>query len=376
MQYVPHGAIPDTRGFAPAIVAQELALHLPGYKHVLVSAREGLQARASWNQWPVYRFESSRLYTRVFWKWFRFNPWPLERRLAAIARKVRPDILHVHQLEFDVASFRKWLGWNLPCVVHAHVRTQRPQAIPANAYIAVSGYVRKELVDKGFDPHLVHVIHNGVNPEVFHAADVPQKMALRLALGLPVDRPIIFFFGRKQHVKGYDICLNVIEQLSAEEYRPLMVTIGPLPPGTERELGYAERQLQCDRLIQCGALLDLPARPHAELAQYLAAADMVLLPTRHEPQGMVVLEAMAMGCAVLAGATGGVLESITDDVNGGLLSADAPLEHWVSAVRYWLQNPAHRQRLGAAAAQTVKQQFEWQHAADKLDRLYQTLLKC
>jgi len=73
--YVPHGAVPDKRGFAPAIVAWNHARRLKAASPLIISAREHyLSAHEIVDGIPVYRIGEGRLYRRVFRKMTRLDP--------------------------------------------------------------------------------------------------------------------------------------------------------------------------------------------------------------------------------------------------------------------------------------------------------------
>lgn len=117
--YVPHGAVPDRRGFAPAIVAWELARRLKTVAPCVVSAREDHDAFSEMVQGiPVHRIQEGRLYRRLFRKATRLDPWPLHRRA--------------------------------------------PLSL-ADRYVAVTRYMRDRLIELGFPAGRIEVIHNGVD---------------------------------------------------------------------------------------------------------------------------------------------------------------------------------------------------------------------
>jgi len=185
--YVPHGAIPDKRGFAPAIVAWNHARRLKTVSPVIVSAREDYpDAHEIVDGIPVYRIGEGRLYRRVFRKMTRLDPYPLHRRAAKLVNRESPDLFHAHQLEFPVADFLGALGRKIPVIVHAHVTAARfdEQRGIADRYLAVSRHVRDRLVaEKNFPPARVEVLPNVADTELFFGNPLGGPAAARKAPG-------------------------------------------------------------------------------------------------------------------------------------------------------------------------------------------------
>lgn len=373
--YVPHGRVPDRRGFAPAIVAEQLARRYAGFSPLVISAGEPGDGRFERiDQLACHRLRLSAAYVRLFQKITRFDPWPLHARLAKLLRQSRPDILHVHQLEFPVGDFRRRYGAPLPIVVHAHVTTQRPGAVAADAYLAVSDYVRRRLVEKGFPEEALHVVRNGVDINAFAPATAVRKAELRRLAGIPQDAPVLLFFGRKQEVKGFDSFLEVAARLLPLLPELRVFTIGPEPLDSKNEASYARRQALLRELGQGARFFDLPSLPHTQLADYLRLADVALLPSRAEPQGMAMLEAMAAGCATISTRVGGIPESIGDGVSGVLLDSPLDLDHAVQATLSLLTDGKRAKSLAAEARRVVTSHFDWAVSASETEAIYAQLL--
>lgn len=123
--YVPHGDIPDARGFSPAIVAWETGRRLVRFDPLFVCARENLQRPRSETSPFIMRIREGSLYRRFFRKLTRLDPFPFHRRAVFLARGLSPVLWHAHQLEFPVNDFHSALGRRIPVLVHAHVTNQR-----------------------------------------------------------------------------------------------------------------------------------------------------------------------------------------------------------------------------------------------------------
>jgi glycosyltransferase involved in cell wall biosynthesis len=109
-------------------------------------------------------------------------------------------------------------------------------------------------------------------------------------------------------------------------------------------------------------------------APYLAAADLVVVPSLWESLPYAVLDAMAVGLPVLATAVGGVPELVRDGTTGRLVppSDDAAL---AEALAELLGDAAARERMGAAARKLVEERFRLESMVDRTERLYERVLR-
>ncbi len=276
---VPHGDIPDRRGFAPAIVAQELAIRYRVMTPSFIALQEWKEpAMEWWHGIPVLRYRQSRLYRRLFTKMSRLDPWPLERRLVPMVRQLDPQVLHIHQLEFPILRFQKLLGRRIPVVLHVHaMRTFDESRGVADRYIAVSEFTRREMVERrGFPEERVVVVHNGVDTDLFRPPGDEERGELRDLLGIRRDAVVLGYVGRRQAPKGYHRYLALLERLVEEREDLVGLVVGPEPQDAQREEGWAEARARHDRLVATGRLVSLPAVTHRHLSQIYRALDIVV----------------------------------------------------------------------------------------------------
>src|SRR5262249_21761561 len=109
------------------------------------------------------------------------------------------------------------------------------------------------------------------------------------------------------------------------------------------------------------------------LLDYYAAADVFVLPSSSEAQGIVALEAMACGLPVVATAVGGLLGTI-DDGETGLLVPPGDVDALATALVGLLRDAPARMALGAAARRTVEREFAWSNAVEATREVYCDLL--
>ena len=376
--YVPHGAIPDKRGFAPAIVAWNHARRLKAATPLIISAREHYSsAHEIVDGIPIYRIGEGRLYRRVFRKMTRLDPFPLHRRAARIVSREAPDLFHAHQLEFPVADFHAALGRKIPVIVHAHVTAGRfdEKRGTADRYLAVSRHVRDRLVaEKNFPPARVEVLPNGVDTQLFSPPQTGERENLRRAWQVPPDAVVVAFVGRMQEVKGFHVFLKAVER-ALEKYKSLyVIAVGPEPEDSKRETTYSLRREIRRKLRAGGAYAEYPPAPHAELARILKMTDIVLVPSLNEPQGMVMLESMACGCITVSSNREGIKESVEHGKTGFLLDHPDNPDEALAQLEDAIGRLDSLGNLRHAAREAAVTRFDWNTVTARLEKIYLDLL--
>lgn len=375
--YVPHGDVPDERGFSPAIVAWQHGKRLRRFTPTFICARENTERPYKEHQPAIFRLHESHLYRRLFRKWTRLDPWPLHQRAAALARRLDPDLWHAHQLEFPVSGFRSSFGRTIPIVVHAHVTSHRFSAERgvADRYLAVSHYVRERMIGTlGYPAERVEVLPNGVDVNLFRPSSPQEKAALRLELGLPGDARIVLFAGRKQTVKGFDLFLAAARVLAPTHDDTYWLAVGPEPADAVREPTYSQRKCLSHALVESGRYLDYPAMRQTDLARLFRASDVLFVPSKIETQGMVMIEGLAAGLVVVSSDVGGVRESITP-ATGFLLRSPEDLDEAVAILSGVLDHLPTLEPISRAARADAVQRFAWDSIVEKLEQIYTQVLE-
>jgi glycosyltransferase involved in cell wall biosynthesis len=178
----------------------------------------------------------------------------------------------------------------------------------ARRVVAVSDALGREVVRLGVPRERVEVLHNGVDGEVFRLRDRRQA---RAALGLDPATPLAGYVGNLAREKGADVLVEAAALLRARTPRPVDVVLvgaGALEP----ELRARVASLGLDGRVRL-----VGRRLHDEVPLWLAAFDVLCLPSRREGCPNVVLEALASGRPVVASAVGGVPELVRE--GAGLL---------------------------------------------------------
>jgi teichuronic acid biosynthesis glycosyltransferase TuaC len=199
-----------------------------------------------------------------------------------------PVVVKLHGSDIDLLAKRPTLRWQLA------------RALPRAArVVAVSQALADGAVSLGVDPDRIDVIPNGVDTALFHPR---ARLEARQALGRGDDqRPWILYVGRLHEDKGVLDLAAAFAQVTAARANAALVLVGD---GTARAALEAALAPWRDSVIAVGA------RPFEEIPLWMAAADLVTLPSHHEGTPNVVIEALACGRRVVATRVGGIPEAV------------------------------------------------------------------
>ncbi|MBW0007564.1 MAG: glycosyltransferase [Sphingomonas sp.] len=346
----------QTRGLAalPGVVLEAVSpVGLPPFPlslHPHYAPRRALPGEEAWEGLRVHRP--------------RYSPRPVRRQPEAIARAVlpiarafRPDVIdaqffwpdgpaamHLARalgVPFSIkargADIHHWGG--IPAVAHQLLEAARA----AGGLLAVSAALEADMVALGMPAEKIAVHYTGVDLDRFRpAADRAQAKA---ALG--VEGPLVVTAGALIPRKRPALVLEVAARVPEASF--LLVGEGPERAILERRAGPNVRFLG--------------ARPHGDLPALLAAADVMLLPSRSEGLANVWVEALACGTPIVITAAGGAREVVRHAASGRIVAADA--DALAGAVRDILASPPK-----VAAVRRDAEEFSWErNAAELFDHL-------
>ncbi len=207
----------------------------------------------------------------------------------------------------------------------------------------------------------VVLLPNGVEPTRFRE---PPTVDARERLGIPPGRKLILCVSRIDYQKDQKFAVSALAELCRQGEDVHLLLIGPVSVpryGEELRALIQEQGMEARVTIVAG----LPAGDPLLMAAY-RQADVFLLPSRHEPFGIVVLEAWSAGLPVIASAVGGLRDLVEDGVDG-LAFQPGDLASFLDA---WRRLPARRDALIAAATRKVDGQYTWDAIAARLASFY------
>jgi len=171
----------------------------------------------------------------------------------------------------------------------------------ASAIVAVSRNLAEIAVRLGAEPARVHLLPNGVDADRFPTM---PRAAARERVGTEVAGSIVAFVGDLRRVKGVDILVDSLTDLPhCEGARVVVIGDGPLRKWLERRAAAGSGW----RIEMKGQL------PRADVALWLNAADVLVVPSRNEGCPNVILEALSCGTPVVASRVGAVPDLLDED---------------------------------------------------------------
>ncbi|TNF66115.1 MAG: glycosyltransferase [Gammaproteobacteria bacterium] len=372
--YVPHGSVPDQRGFAPAIVAlkQTELLSRKRFTPSILSAVENLKSYDEYNNIPIYRYEHSKLYKRLFTKITKLNPYPLEKVAAKYLNKIKADLLHVHQLDFNVKQFRKY-NPKIPVILHAHIsgRSYNDKLEEANYYIAASDFIKDNMISKGFPKDKISVISNAVDTNVFKPLTEQKNNQFKQENKISDQSFVITFAGRKQNIKGFHTFLTTLDKLTKSHPQVIGIAIGAdiIENNTHLENYNNLSQLRA-KLKNNHKLIDLSPCPHQILNQWFNISDAVICPSLAEPQGMIMIEAMSSGSILISNRIGGIAKSVINQKTGILLDDFENSDLYTQVIEDIIANKPNYSFMKSNARSHILENYTWQKWVKQLESIY------
>jgi len=289
-----------------------------------------------------------------------------------------PHIVSAHSLE----PLRPWKAEQLGGGYAVSSYVEKTAYESAAAIVAVSGGMRADILRSypDVDPARVHVIYNGIDVDAWHPIDDAHALA---ALGIDPARPSVVFVGRITRQKGLPYLLRAARLLPPEVQ--LILCAGA--PDTAEIMAEVEGLVRELQQTRDGVVWIDRHLPRHELSAVLTAATTFVCPSVYEPLGIVNLEAMACGAAVVGTATGGIPEVVVDGVTGRLVPIEqeqdgtgTPVdpERFVADLARILaevvSDPERAREYGAAGRRRAAEEFSWARIAEQTEQLYRSVV--
>ncbi len=287
----------------------------------------------------------------------------LAGHLAALLYGV-PHIVTMHSLE----PMRPWKAEQLGGGYAISSWCERVAVESAAAVVAVSAGMRADILATypAVPADRVHVIHNGIDTREYTpdpGTDVLERY------GVDADRPSVVFVGRITRQKGLQVLLRAAAQL-AEAAQLVLCAGQPDTADLAAEVTDLVTGLQARRsgVVWLSGML-----PKREIIQLLTHATVFACPSLYEPLGIVNLEAMACGAAVVASRVGGIPEVVTDGDTGLLVPPGDPAA-LAGALNALVSDQDRAAAMGRKGRERAVADFSWPAIAAQTAALYRELL--
>jgi alpha-maltose-1-phosphate synthase len=276
-----------------------------------------------------------------------------------------PHLMTVHSLE----PLRPWKAEQLGGGYALSSWCERVAIESAAAVIAVSDGMRADVLAAypAVQPSRIRVIRNGIDTREY-APDPGTDVLDRF--GVDPARPSVIFVGRVTRQKGLPVLLRAAAAL--DPAAQLVLCAGQAD--TPELAAEVDALVAALRSARSGVIWIPEMLPKRAVIQLLSHATVFACPSLYEPLGIVNLEAMACGTAVVASRVGGIPEVVSDGDTGLLVPPGDP-GALAAAVNALVADPARAAALGRAGRERAVAEFGWQRVAAATAELYAELAR-
>jgi glycosyltransferase involved in cell wall biosynthesis len=283
--------------------------------------------------------------------------------IRQLSTQTHADIVHAHGYKADIYSYFALRSSDIPLVSTCHTWYDNNRLVTLYgkadrlvlrnyaAVVAVSDEVKQRLLKAGVREDKIHLVRNGIDLRPFDNASPSLPNAT--VKGHP---PIVGLIGRLSVEKGVDIFLHAAAHVLVELPSAKFVVVGEGPDRDKLESLIDELKLR-QNVSMLGRRDDMPS--------VYASLDIMVSASRQEGLPMAILEGMASSLPIIATPAGDVPVMIRDGQTGVMVPPENA-RLLASAIVALLQNPAQRERLGAAARKLIEDEF----SADRMTADY------
>ena len=282
---------------------------------------------------------------------------------AGIAAEATESGHTKYRSQFAQASARLFNRLNRKRRFFAEVERAMIERAGGPHILCLSQYIR-EAARRHYpiDERRLPVLLNGVDLARFDPQENARiRVQVRSRLGLTREHVAALIIAQDFERKGLTEAIEAVAKVGDERLR--LVVIGKPDPAAYRRL--AERLGIAGRIIFAGST-DRPA-------DFYQAADFFVLPTRHDPCSLVVLEALAMGLPVISTMCNGACEAMTHGTHGFILPDPGDIPALADAMRQLLDAPT-RQRMQQACIDLRPQLSQAEHLR-RIVEIYENILR-
>lgn len=296
------------------------------------------------------------------------------RRLRRQMEASAIDLVHAHYAQdlWIIAPALRRRG-KRALIFIKHIGTSKPKRDPLHRWIygrvdhviAISRVIEENLLaTHPLQRSQVSIIHHGLDLREFQR-DEESRRRIRREWGIAETEILVGTAGRLQAGKGHLEFLDMAAAITARHDDARFVIVGEATRGEEeRSRAILERRAALgleEQVLMPGFRRDMP--------QVLAAMDIFAFPSRAEAFGLVLIEAMAAGTAVISTRSDGILDIIEHGQNGLLFDPQQP-DEFTALVERLIQEREYREMLGSNGRASVEQRFSRERMLEQLTALY------
>ena len=306
-----------------------------------------------------------------------YNPFVV-LELARLLKQEKPDLIVAHGYRPLILSILLKPFYKVPIIVYSRGFTAENLKIRlygklyrttmrlSDLILAVSEGHKRILRDYGLASDKIQVIHNAVSVDAFQNSKmVDQGKEVFRKLNVPDESALVVSAGRLSPEKGHRYLVEAIGMLQGSSNKTHFVFCGEGP--CQKELEKQSKDLGISGICHFVGF-------RRDLKEIFQAMDLMVLPSLTEGLPNVVLEAFACAKPVVATDVGGVPEIVEDGING-ILVPPKRSDLLAGVIKDCLAAPEKRRLMGEAGYQKVKSDFTFESQAQKLEAIYNEVLK-
>lgn len=204
----------------------------------------------------------------------------------------------------------------------------------ADAVIVVGERLKLNVIEHfGVAEERVHLMSMGVDTSIFRPM---SKLEARRELGIPLEDKMLLYVGNMIEAKGILDLVKAAKMVSKESTNISLYTIG-----SGKDESFMQKFIEQTSSNEMQIIHKLPM-PQKEIAKWIAAADVFVLPSHQEGFGLVALESMAIGTPVVGTDVGGLSYLLAD--GSGILVKPKNPESLASGLKTALSEPLEKRR--------------------------------
>jgi glycosyltransferase involved in cell wall biosynthesis len=230
--------------------------------------------------------------------------------------------------------------------------------------VAVSDPIREELTNYGIKKDKVNVIFNGIELKTWCNEKWNDENKFKMRIGLRKESFVLGLFGRLYDQKGHEFLFRSLGILKKDNIELICVGDGPL----KARLKKLSEQLGLDQNIHFLGFRN-------DIKRLLNITDIFVMPSLDEGLPMALLEAMAMGKAIIATPVGAIPNVISHGTNG-IIVPTRSISDLADAIKNLISNPERIDILGKSARETAIEKFSSDAMVEQYINLYKDMIRC
>ncbi|EGT4141962.1 glycosyltransferase family 4 protein, partial [Clostridium perfringens] len=297
-----------------------------------------------------------------------------EKEIESLIMKKSYDMIQVHYAFPNVIIAKKIKEiYGIPYVVTCHgsdiniylkEKKYKKDIIDslnaANKVIFVSKKLREVAIKYGYKNKNSEIIYNGIDNNLFKVIDLKKQLDLKESLNLPINKKIIGFVGNLEYVKGADRLSKIFYYINKFNKDIQYIVIGE---------GFFKDQI-INNIKDYGIKCEFTGRiDQKKVSNYMKCMDLLVVPSRDEGFGNVIIEALACGTQVVATNVGGIPEAIIKDDNN-LIEDDINFEMNMANA---ILKKVHL-NVDETIISTINKSFTWNEIVKKEIEIYSDIL--